>query len=275
MAQTNAPALAALAEAPWAILTGSLATLMESARAGQVAAPPAAGPAPRYSAAPPMRPGSRGAPGIAVLPIMGVLSQRPRFFGGISTELIAQVLRQMVADQSIGSIVLEVDSPGGSVQGMTELWQVIFDARKQKRIVAVASCLMASAAYWVASAASELVVTPSGEVGSIGVYGIHVDQSRALEMAGLKVTEIAAGRFKTEGSPFKPLSEEARKAIEKDVFRYYEQFVHDVAQGRGVRPSSVRDGFGQGRVVGASEAVSLKMADRVETTEQAIARLGR
>lgn len=273
MEQPTSPALVAIAQTPWAILPGVLSALLESARAGIAEAPADASTPVRYSAAAPIAPSGRGARNVAVLPILGVLSQRPRFFGGMSTEAIASVLRQMVADPSIGSIVLEVDSPGGSVGGVTELADVIHQARAQKKIVAVASSLMASAAYWAASAASEVVVTPSGEIGSIGVMAIHVDESRALEMAGLKITEIAAGRFKTEGSPFRPLSDEARKAIEKQVFGFYERFIHDVARGRGVLPSKVRDGFGEGRIVGAREAVTLGMADRVDTLESTVNRL--
>lgn len=274
MEQSTASALVAIAQAPWAILPATLSALLESARAGVTSDGPTAGPQVRYpAAAAPMRPGARGAGGIAVLPMIGVLSQRPQFWGGMGTDIFTQIFRQAVADPNVGAIVLEVDSPGGSVSGMTELAAVIFEARKEKKIVAVASSLMASAAYWVASAAAELVVTPSGEVGSIGVYGIHVDQSKALELAGLKITEIAAGRFKTEGSPFKPLSGEAHKAMEKLVHGHYNRFIDDVARGRGVPPSRVRDGFGEGRVVGAQEAVKLGMADRVATLDATIARL--
>ncbi|MCC7371633.1 MAG: S49 family peptidase, partial [Chloroflexi bacterium] len=131
----------------------------------------------------------------------------------------------------------------------------------------------ASAAYWIASSADEIVVTPSGEVGSIGVFTAHEDISAALEAEGVTVTLISAGKYKTEGNPFEPLSEEARGAIQARVDDYYSMFVRAVARGRGVKPADVRGGFGQGRVVGADEAVRLGMADRVGTMAQTVERL--
>jgi ClpP class serine protease len=62
--------------------------------------------------------------------------------------------------------------------------------------------MAASAAYWIATAADEVVVTPSGQVGSIGVFATHEDISKALDMEGIKVSLISAGKYKTEGTPF-------------------------------------------------------------------------
>ena len=94
------------------------------------------------------------------------------------------------------------------------------------------------------------------------------------EKAGVKVTMISAGKFKTEGNEFEPLSDEARAAIQKRVDGYYSSFTGAVAKGRGVTPSAVRGGFGEGRVVGANEAVSLGMADRIGTLESTLAGFG-
>ena len=158
------------------------------------------------------------------------------------------------------------------MSGVEELSAEIFQARGQKPITAVANSLAASAAYWIATAADELVVTPSGEVGSIGVFAAHEDVSGMLEQAGVKVNLVSAGRYKTEGNPFEPLTEEARASIQGRVDEYYEQFVSAVARNRGVKRSEVRNGFGEGRVVGAKQAVSLGMADRVGTLDETINR---
>src|SRR5690606_12609791 len=111
----------------------------------------------------------------------------------------------------VGTIVLDVDSPGGGVYGVAEFAEEIYKARGQKRIVAVANSMAASAAYWIATAADELVVTPGGEVGSIGVYMLHEDWSGAYEKAGIKPTVIKFGENKAEGIDVEPLSESAQE----------------------------------------------------------------
>ncbi len=216
---------------------------------------------------------------VAVLPLFGIVSNRIHQVqdisgpGGTSTEGFSRRFNQALTDPTVGAIVIDVDSPGGSVYGVAELAAEIFAARGKKKVVAVANSLAASAAYWIATAAEEVVVTPGGEVGSIGVYTAHEDWSKALELKGIKASLISAGKFKTEGNPYEPLADEARAAIQKRVEEYYDQFVKAVAKHRGDTPSAVRDGYAQGRVVGAKEAIDLNMADRTETLDQTISRL--
>lgn len=214
---------------------------------------------------------------IAVVPIYGVIVQRASMLsetsGMVSAERVAARVRSAINDPSVGAIVLDVDSPGGSVYGIAELADELLSFRGQKKIVAVANSLAASAAYWAPTAAEEFVVTPGGEVGSIGVYTAHFDHSKWLEAEGVDVTLISAGKYKVEGNPYQPLSEEAKAAIQERIDQYYDAFVKAVAKHRGVTPGAVRDGFGQGRVVGAKDAVSEGMADRVETLGEVIARL--
>jgi signal peptide peptidase SppA len=211
---------------------------------------------------------------VAVLPIVGLITQRETlfsaFFGGTSTARFTTLLRQALADPDVHAIVLDLDSPGGSVYGVEELATEIYRARGRKPVTAVANSLAASAAYWVASAAGELVVTPGGEVGSIGVYAVHEDLSKRAEMLGMKVTYISAGKYKTDGAAFVPLAAGARSRMQQRVDDYYSLFVGAVARGRGASTADVRNGFGEGRVVGAREAVSLRMADRVATLDEAI-----
>ena len=215
---------------------------------------------------------------IAVLPLLGTLSQRNSpmvdFAGDTSLEAFARVFDQLMKDSSISSIVIEVDSPGGSVYGVDELASRIFAARGKKRIAAIANSMSASAAYWIASAAGELSCTPSGEVGSIGIVAIHQDWSRAEADAGLNVTYIKAGKYKTEGNPDQPLSSDAQVAMQKRVDNYYGMFVKGVARARGASQASVRDGFGEGRTVGASDALRMGMIDRIETMDELLTRLG-
>jgi len=150
----------------------------------------------------------------------------------------------------------------------------IMAGRAQKKIVAVANGMAASAAYWLACCATELVVTPSGQVGSIGVFAAHEDMSKALEQEGVKVSLVSAGKFKTEGNPYEPLSDEARAALQAKVDEFYGMFVKSVAKGRGVSQASVRDGYGQGRMLLASAAVKEGLADSISTLDQVLSKLG-
>ena len=219
--------------------------------------------------------GARGA--VAVIPLVGTVVHRADMFedvsGLASIDRFRARLRDALNTEAISSIVIDVDSPGGVISGVEEMAQEIMEARDSKKIIAVANSLMASAAYWIASAASEIVATPSGHVGSIGVFAAHLDMSAQLEMLGLDVTLISAGEFKTEGNPFEALTEEARDAIQDSVNLTYSAFVGAVAKGRGVTTAKVRGGFGQGRVLTAGEAKKEGMVDRVATLDDTVARL--
>lgn len=212
---------------------------------------------------------------VAVMPIIGVLLPRAealeRTSGAISTQELTARFDQLAGDPSVSAIVLDVDSPGGSVGGVEEFAERVQAAAARKPVIAIANPTMASAAYWIGSAAAELLVAPSAVVGSIGVYAAHEDLSAALDKEGIKVTLLSAGAKKVFGNPFEPLSDEGRAEIQKHVDAFYAMFVRRVAAGRGVAQKTVREGFGQGGVVGAQEAIDLKMADRIGTLDEAIA----
>lgn len=214
--------------------------------------------------------------GVAVIPVYGTISQRMSMLdessGGTSCEDISKAFRSALADNSIGSIVFDIDSPGGTVTGVPELAAEIRAARGQKPITAVANGQAASAAYWLASAADRIVVTPSGEVGSIGVYTVHQDVSAAMKMEGVKNTFIQAGKYKTEGNPYEPLSDEAKANMQAGVDAFYDMFTRGVAGGRGVSLDKVLSDFGQGRMLLAADAVAAGMADEVATLGQVLSR---
>ena len=217
---------------------------------------------------------------VAVLPLFGLITHRGNMMGdisgprGTSTDKFTSQFRQAVADPNVKAIVIDVDSPGGTVDGVTELFGEIYKARGKKSVTAVADCLMASAAYWIASAASEIVASPSAMVGSIGVYMAHEDESAANEAEGRKVTLISAGKYKTEGNAFEPLSDDAKAALQSSIDAFYNLFVKDVAKGRGVKANDVVNGFGEGRILDAQQAVTLGLVDRVATLDQVLAKYG-
>jgi signal peptide peptidase SppA len=223
------------------------------------------------------RPSTGRSGAVAIIPIRGTIAHRMGGMedasGGVSTESIAMMLRAAVADTTVGSIVLDIDSPGGTVTGLQELAAEIREARAQKRIVAVANGLMASAAYWLGSQASEVVSIPSGEVGSKGVVMPHKDLSAALEKEGIKVRVFRSTPHKWAGNPFEPLSDEQAAEIQARVDAAGLQFDKDVAAGRGVELSAVRGGFGEGRVLDAKAAKAAGLIDRIATMDETLARL--
>ncbi len=252
-----------LAEVPWALERAVLSQLVTAAQRGEVITAAARQPAPQ-----------RNAGAVAVIPIHGVIEHRSSFllelFGGTSIEDIRGMLRAVVADPQVSSIVLDIDSPGGGVAGVQELAAEIRNARGQKRIVAVANTTAASAAYWLASQADHVLVTPSGQVGSIGVYAVHFDASRAYDAMGVTPTIISAGERKADGNEFEPLTDEARTEMQARVDTVYAQFVNDVAKGRRVSAAKVESDYGQGAVLLAGAALSAGLVDGVGTLDDAL-----
>ena len=215
--------------------------------------------------------------GVAVIPIRGVLAHRMNAMeessGGTSAEGIGRMISQVAWDASIGTIVYDYETPGGTVPGIAELASQMFALRGQKKQIAVVNGLAASAGYWLAAQADEIVSIPSGSVGSIGVFTAHADMSKALEQEGINVTTISAGKYKLEGNPFGPLSDEAKAVLQARVDEAYGWFVRDVAKGRKVSQASVREGYGQGRVLSAKDALKAGMIDSIGTFEATVERL--
>lgn len=211
---------------------------------------------------------------VAVLPVHGFISQRggpfDDLFGGTSVDRMAATVDRAMADPQISAIVFDVDSPGGSVNGVQAAAEKIRGYRGTKPMVAVANSLMASAAYWLASQADQVVAAPGSDVGSIGVFRLHEDISEMAARAGVKVSFLAEPAAKVEGNPFEPLSDEAREFAMSQVRETYGEFVKAVAAGRGVTQSAVREGYGKGRTLKAGQARDAGMVDRVATLEQVL-----
>jgi len=260
---------------PWALqreVLSGYASFMAKRYAANIDATSAAPQAARPKAIANQKNGS-----IAVIPLMGTVMQRAGMLelcdGGTSVQTFTQNFRSAMSDETVSQILIEIDSPGGSVYGVGELAAEIMQARGTKPVVAIANSLAASAAYWVGCAASEFYVTPGGEVGSIGVWQAHEDWSKAMEEAGVKVTLVSAGKYKVEGNPYAPLDQEAQDFMQERTQDYYQSFVKAVAKGRNVSVDSVRNGMGQGRVLGADAALKEKMVDGVMTFDEVVKRM--
>jgi signal peptide peptidase SppA len=193
----------------------------------------------------------------------------------VSTRHFARLMRALAVDDSVKSIVVVFNSPGGLVTGTPEAADALFAARESKKVTAVVDTLAASAAYWIAAQASEIVCLPSGMgVGSIGVRMMHLDCSAMWKAAGIAPTFIYEGKYKIEGNMFEPLGEEAKARYQLECQAIYEAFLKAVARGRGVSVATVRDDFGQGRLLMPAECQKLGMIDRLEAPEAAFERLG-
>ena len=215
--------------------------------------------------------------GLAVIPIHGPLVPRADAFSEISgmtscDDLDAQ-LRAALAAPEVSTILLDIDSPGGSVAGVTELAGLIREARATKPIVAHGRYLMASAAYWLAAQATKVYLSPSGQAGSIGVYTMFDDITAALEQLGIKRTYIGAGEYKLEGNDAGPLTDAGAAHLKALVDAAYDDFVGDVARGRGVTPHQVMTGYGKGRVLRAQAALDAGLVDDVLTVTALLDRL--
>jgi capsid assembly protease len=219
-----------------------------------------------FTAAKPHQKGA-GSSKVAIIPIQGVLTKDGPAWLGNSYESIADAAEKAAADPSVKRIVLSVDSPGGEVIGLPETAQVLAQAAKVKPVSAIVDGQAASAAYWLTSQASDITLTPSGEVGSVGVRMMHTDTSKMLEDAGVKVTELFSGDFKTEWSPFKPLSDEAKADMQSRLEDVHSDFVNAVAKGRGVRATtdSRKSRFGEGRMLSAQDALRGGLVDKIQT----------
>lgn len=215
---------------------------------------------------------------VGVIPVQGVIGERMNMLddisGGTSTELLSKQLRAMLNEPAIKAIIFDINSPGGVARSVQELGQEIYAARGIKPMVAQINTCAASAAYWLATQADEIVVSPSGQGGSIGVYTIHQDISELMAKEGVKETFIYSGEFKVLGNSLEPLSDAARSDMQKRVDWLAANFVRDVARGRNVSLKEVNERFGQGLMFNSDELVERGMADRIGTMAETLERFG-
>lgn len=212
---------------------------------------------------------------VALIPISGLIVADDFLvwlLNGTHPDVLMNTVQSATVDPEIKALALVIDSPGGLVSLITETAAEIRRARTYKPVVSIVRCFAASAAYWLASQADEVIVTPSGEVGSVGVYCTHYDLTAANEMSGVKPTYIAAGKYKTEANPDEPLADDARAFIQKRVNELHQQFLTDIAIGREIPLATVRSRF-DGRMYGPAEAVQRGLADSIGTLDATVARL--
>lgn len=210
--------------------------------------------------------------GMALVQVLGSLVQRSGWLdaesGLTSYQALDGMLSAAMEDPAVKGILLEIDSHGGEGSGLFELTSKIAAANKVKPVTAHANEQAFSAAYAIASSAGELVVAPTGMVGSIGVVMYHVDQSQLNAKRGLVYTPIFAGARKVDFSPHAPISDSALSGANEMVQRLYSTFVGQVASSRGVGEDVVRGT--EAGLLHPDQAISLGLADSVGNIGQAL-----
>lgn len=274
--------IAAVYDRPWFVREQTLSTIdgivrmhargdrlsPDEVRAQVDAASAAAGP----------RGGARTVGAVGVIPVYGVILPRANimseYSGGATIAALRESFRDALADDAIGTILFDVDSPGGYTDGVDELAQEIREARGQgKAIVAISNYLMASAALYLMSGADEIVASPSSEVGWVGCVQVHQEFSRALDAEGVTTNILRDPAGKYGGNAYEPLSDKARDEIMAVISERSAQFHVAVAKGRGVTVAKVKSDFGQGGGMTATRAKAVGMVDRVESFDDTIRRL--
>lgn len=213
--------------------------------------------------------------GVAVLPVCGVLDRRLNLFqamsGGTSSQQIARRILEAAADDDVTGIVLDMDSPGGSVFAVEEIGDAIAEARQSKTVVAHTLAMMCSAAYWVGAQADKVIIGANAEIGSIGVVCVHYDRSEADRASGVRRTSLTAGKYKRIAGDTGPLSHEGQQYVQAQLDTYYSLFVDAVASGRGVSADTVLENMADGRTFIGEQAVAAGLADQIGNFETALA----
>mgnify|MGYP003398047392 FL=1 len=213
--------------------------------------------------------------GVAVIPIVGSMSHRSTgieaMSGMTSYTTLQKQFEAAFNDPNVGSILMDIDSPGGSVAGAFDFRDYLMSKKGTKPVYALARDAMCSAAYLIGSTADKVYATQTARVGSIGVVAMHTDASGKMEKEGLKPTFISAGKFKTAGNPYEKLEGEKLKYLQDSVDESYDMFINAVADARGIDKKAIRDT--EARVYGGKKAVEIGLADGIRTYESVIAEM--
>ena len=206
--------------------------------------------------------------GTAVIPVAGPL-QRAESATARGYDGIRRDFDQVLTDPNVKRVIFRINSPGGPVHGLFDLTDHLYEKRGIKPTAAVIDDIAGSAGYAIASAADKVLIGRTGRAGSVGSIALHIDQSKALERAGIKVTEIVAGERKTDGSPYRPLSAAARARTQAEIDNANQIFVATVARNRNLDPQDVA--AQQAGLYMGHKAVEAGLADRVVNVDSVLA----
>lgn len=207
--------------------------------------------------------------GVAVIPVTGPLFRHANLLtaicGATSYELLAQDFNKALNDPNISAILFDVDSPGGEVNGCSELAEMIYKARGKKPIIAYASGSCCSGAYWIASACDKIMAADTAILGSIGVMSIFEKEDEK------KTIEIVSSQSPNKRPDVE--TEEGKAKIQAHIDALAEVFINKVALHRDISPKDVIENFGGGDVFVGDKAVRIGLADSLASFEAIISDL--
>ncbi|WP_297506749.1 signal peptide peptidase SppA [Thermococcus sp.] len=176
---------------------------------------------------------------IAIVPLFGIIDE-------YTALQVVPLLRELASNSSVGGVLLWIESPGGSVGPVMEIYSEVRKLSLVKPVVAYSGGIMASGGYYVAVGADKIIADPLAEVGSIGVIYVHYNLEKNYEMNGIKVEVFKTGPYKDMGAEWRGLTEEEKEMISGMVNTYFQAFLKAVSGGRGMNMSAVKD-FATGR----------------------------
>lgn len=225
-------------------------------------------------ASPPASPLLTVEDGIGVIAIDGPILRKPDLFarvifGATGAEDVGEAVREAAGRDDIHAVLLDIDSPGGTVAGTPELAAAVGALNEKKPVYAFSSGLMCSAAYWIASQARAVYATPSAQVGSIGVVQVVIDDSAALDAEGLKVEVFSVGKYKAMGAPGTQLTDDQRELIQANLAEIAGDFHKAVlARGRSIPAEAM-----EGQTFSGRQAQRFNLAGMVADRGEALRRL--
>jgi signal peptide peptidase SppA len=213
--------------------------------------------------------------GVAIFSIRGPMIHYATVFssvsGATSYETVSLDFTKALENPAVHSILLDIDSPGGAFDGMSELAARVFEARAVKPVVAYVGGLAASAAYWLAAATEKIYVTDGAQVGSVGAVMRLRDSREADAKAGYQTFEFVSSQ-----SPRKaidPATDEGRAQIQQIVDDAGSLFVEKLAAYRNTEATTLMKRYGKGGVLSAKRALDAGMVDQISTFEAVVAEL--
>lgn len=210
---------------------------------------------------------------IAWIKVRGVIAQdnsNSPFSRPSGASAIAKKIREAGKDKQVKAIVLDINSPGGTVASVQNIYSEILQAKKNKKVVALFRDVAASGGFYIAMAADKIVAEPGTITGSVGVIMQTGNVEGLFEKLGVKVTPITSGKYKDMGSAFRPMTD-AEKAILQDmVDDTYGQFLAAVKAGRPqVKPEDLTE-YTDGRIFTGQRAFNLGFIDKLGGEQEAL-----
>lgn len=204
---------------------------------------------------------------VAVIYIDDVISGT----SGVTPEYILDQLDQALEDDSVKAVILRIDSPGGTVAASQEIMMGVQRVAEEKPIITSVGDLCASGSYMVAAQTDEIIAAPGSTIGSIGVIMSLVNAEELVDKVGLQFITLTAGEYKDAGSMYRSLTETETAMFEEQLALIHEQFVADVAEGRGKSVEEMEE-LATGWAWLGSEALELDLIDSIGNYDDAVDR---